>query len=237
MGDIKKALDFMIEVANDNTHGYDQEHRNGPDYDCSSLLATALNKAGYNVKPTSYTGNLYSQLRACGFREITNGQFKAGDIHLTPGVHTAMSVDANRIVHARINEYGKVTGGKTGDQTGEEIAITKYYEPEGGWKYHLRAENNTELKSLNTVVNEVCNGKWGRGSARANALTEAGYCYPTIRAMVNHKMNKLPNYDYKKIAVEINNGDWGPWPDRMDELAKAGIDPIAVQMIANSLLQ
>ena len=42
MPNIMKAVNFMIDTANDNTHGYDQIHRNGPDYDCSSLVGTAL---------------------------------------------------------------------------------------------------------------------------------------------------------------------------------------------------
>ena len=50
MGDIKKALKFMVDTANDNTHGYDQAKRNSPDYDCSSLLGTALNKAGFTAE-------------------------------------------------------------------------------------------------------------------------------------------------------------------------------------------
>ena len=37
MADINKAVSFMITTAKDNNHGYDQQHRNGPDYDCSSL--------------------------------------------------------------------------------------------------------------------------------------------------------------------------------------------------------
>ena len=67
MPSIKKAIDFMIMIANDSKHGYDQTHRNGPDFDCSSLVATALNVAGFNVSPYSWTGNLEPQLIKCGF--------------------------------------------------------------------------------------------------------------------------------------------------------------------------
>lgn len=64
---IEKAVKWMENLAKDNTHGYDQTHRNGPDYDCSSSIGTALNKAGFNVNPSSTTRNLYAQLKAEGF--------------------------------------------------------------------------------------------------------------------------------------------------------------------------
>lgn len=67
MPNIMKAVKFMIDTANDNTHGYGQTHRNGPDYDCSSLVGTALHVADFNVSPYSWTGNLESQLRSAGY--------------------------------------------------------------------------------------------------------------------------------------------------------------------------
>lgn len=53
MADINKAVSFMITTAKDNIHGYDQQHRNGPDYDCSSLVGTALYYAGFAISPYS----------------------------------------------------------------------------------------------------------------------------------------------------------------------------------------
>ena len=137
---IEKALQFMRDVAADPRHGYDQENRNGPDYDCSSLVATALNAAGYDVPVTAYTGNLYTYLKNNGFTQVKNvSDRKPGDIFLSPGYHVVMCVDANNIVHASINEKGTITGGKTGDQTGKEICERSFYIPSYGWKYHLRA--------------------------------------------------------------------------------------------------
>lgn len=145
MGNISKAVQFMLDVANDNKHGYDQTHRNSPDYDCSSLVGTALNKAGFNVSPYSWTGNLRKQLLACGFKEIpVNAPRKMGDIFLTESRHVVMCVDSAIIVHASINEKGKVTGGKSGDQTGKEICTRTFYTPSYGWDYHFRFEDTTE---------------------------------------------------------------------------------------------
>ncbi|MFR8905050.1 MAG: hypothetical protein ACLVHS_14945 [Blautia wexlerae] len=37
----EKAVTWAIEIANDPAHGYDQDNRWGPDYDCSSLVISA----------------------------------------------------------------------------------------------------------------------------------------------------------------------------------------------------
>ena len=71
MANIETAVLYMENIARDDSHGYAQDNRNGnPDYDCSSLVGTALNVAGFNVNKQSTTSNLYSQLIKCGFKEI-----------------------------------------------------------------------------------------------------------------------------------------------------------------------
>ena len=133
--DVEAFVAWQEKIAKDNSHGYDQAHRNGPDYDCSSLCGTALNKAGFNVSPSSTTRNLRAQLLADGWT-YCKPPWRRGDIHLKESSHVVTSVDANNIVHASINENGGITGGKTGDQTGKEICIRPYYDKP--WDYHLR---------------------------------------------------------------------------------------------------
>lgn len=138
--DIEKAISFMEQIADDNSHGYAQDRRGGnPDYDCSSLVSDALNRAGFNVKKLSTTRTLYSQLKACGFKELSiTAPRQRGDIFLTPGKHVVMCSDSDNIVHASINEKGGISNGKVGDQTGKEICRRTFYNPSYGWKYHLR---------------------------------------------------------------------------------------------------
>ena len=50
MTKIEKAVTWALAIANDNTHGYDQQYRWGPDYDCSSLIISAWQQAGVPVK-------------------------------------------------------------------------------------------------------------------------------------------------------------------------------------------
>lgn len=154
MPDIMKAVKFMLDIANDDSHGYDQQHRNGPDYDCSSLVATALAEAGFNVSRYSWTGNLKQQLLACGFKEV-KAPWKIGDIHLNEKYHVCMQTGTNQITQASINEKGTVTGGKTGDQTGKEIWSTTYYDYP--WDCHLRyvgTETKNEANSEKIVAYE-----------------------------------------------------------------------------------
>lgn len=149
MSNIEYAVKFMEMIANDDSHGYAQDRRNGdPDYDCSSLVGTALNFGGFNVKKTSTTCNLYEQLICCGFKEIgINNPRLRGDIFLTPNKHVVMCVDGNNIVHASINSHGGTTNDAPGDQTGNEVCIRSFYNPTYGWKYHLRYETEQSRAS------------------------------------------------------------------------------------------
>jgi hypothetical protein len=62
-----------------------------------------------------------------------------------------------RIGHASINEKGKASGGKAGDQTGKEICIRNYYVYKGGWSYVLRCVNPYVANNMATVMEAICN--------------------------------------------------------------------------------
>lgn len=239
MPNIMKAVQFMIDTANDETHGYDQTHRNGPDYDCSSLVGTALHEAGFNVSPYSWTGNLEAQLRACGFADC-KPPWLAGDIHLKTQHHVCMSISNTKIAQASINEKGTVTGGKTGDQTGREIWIRDYYDYSGGWDLHLRYIGaNTEVApafSIDTIAREVLAGKWGNGDTRKKLLTEAGYDYNTVQAKVNALFSGNELKTNEEIAREVIKGKWGNGAVRKQLLTNAGYDYSAIQKLVNQML-
>ena len=133
---IEDAVEWAIGIANDDSHGYDQTNRWGPDYDCSSLVIQAWQNAGVPVKTqgASYTGNMYDAFIACGFVDVTSqvdlssgSGVVRGDVLLNIVHHTAMSIGNGQIVQASINEHGETTGGQTGDQTGREIYTRSYY--------------------------------------------------------------------------------------------------------------
>lgn len=133
MSIINSAVKWAKDIAADNSHGYDQNGRWGPDFDCSSFLITAYKKAGLKLEST-YTGNMYSDFLKHGFKNVTasvnmatGAGLEAGDVLLNHVNHTAMYIGNGQIVHASINENGKTTGGQTGDQSGKEIYIRSYY--------------------------------------------------------------------------------------------------------------
>ena len=74
MSMIDIAVSWAVGIANDNSHGYDQSSRWGPDYDCSSLIIQAWENAGVPVKTkgASYTGNMVSAFKKCGFKDVTS---------------------------------------------------------------------------------------------------------------------------------------------------------------------
>lgn len=192
----KKAVEYALSIASDDSHGYDQNHRWGSDYDCSSLVIESWEKAGVPVKTNgaTYTGNMKKVFFKTGFEEVIgkvdtiDGRgLEFGDVLLKEGSHVAMYIGAGLIVHASINENGKTKGGKVGDQTGKEICVRKYYNKP--WNSVLRYTDEQlttpELKSNDIIAVEVINGKWGSGDDRKNRLTNAGYNYSDIQKAVN----------------------------------------------------
>ena len=140
----ESALKWAKGIAADQTHGYSQANRYGPDYDCSSLVLNAYKQAGipidFNV--VCYTGNMTGLLQY-GFKDVTSQvNLNTGNGILPSDIlwyhisgtngHTAMYAGNNQIVHARGQSYGSP---KTGDQ-GTEIAVTPYYR--GKWQHVYR---------------------------------------------------------------------------------------------------
>ena len=247
---LSNAVNLAVSIANDNSHGYDQQHRNGPDFDCSSLIAYVLNKSGFPIALDSWTGNLKPQLLACGFKECSK-PFKAGDIHLNVEHHVCMSVDSERIVQASINELGTVTGGKTGDQNGNEINIKPYYEYRYGWHYHLRYGGESVIQSLSfeTVVKNTLNGVYGNYPERKEAIEKLGFNYQEIQEAVNKALLKS---DTGYIDTDINseipmkimdvventiNGVYGNYPERKTAIEKLGFNYEVIQKLVNERLR
>ena len=239
MANINKAVSFMINTAKDNIYGYDQKHRNGPDYDCSSLVGTALYYAGFVVSPYSWTGNLESQLRKAGFVDC-QAPWKAGDIHLNRGNHVCMSINESQIVEATINEKGTTTGGKTGDQTGKEIRIASYYNYYLGWDLHLRFTgvntNSNKPYTIEEIARQVIAGKWGVGIERKKLLENAGYNYNEVQSYVNDLFTKGSYMSNGEVAREVIKGVWGVGKERKNRLEKAGYDYNEIQKLVNHML-
>ena len=149
----ESALQWAINIANDQSHGYSQQNRWGPDYDCSSLVIQAYRQAGINIdlNRVCYTGNMQG-LTSYGFKDVTSSVnlntgagLQKGDIlyyHISgTNGHTALYAGDGKIVHARGQSYGS---SRTGDQ-GSEIAVTAYSRSK--WQHVLRYSGSATAAS------------------------------------------------------------------------------------------
>ena len=135
----KIAVKWAKETAADNSHGYNnaKDGRGGnPDYACSSFVNEAFRQAGVDLpeSATVYTASMQNTYTKKGFEVITNevnvknGKgLLPGDVVLKPGAHVEIIVDGG-IAGARGNAQAlKPENGKAGDQSGNEITVSAYY--------------------------------------------------------------------------------------------------------------
>ena len=126
---VERAISWAIQTANDDSHGYSQKNRWGPDYDCSSFVISAFKSAGVNTGSASYTGDMRSQFTKHDFTWIAwsnignVGNLRRGDVLLKEGSHTEIYLGNNQNVGAH-SDRGYP---QTGDQTGTEVSVSGYY--------------------------------------------------------------------------------------------------------------
>ena len=199
----------MIDIAQDNSHGYDQNQRWGErgDYDCSSLTIIAFEKAGFPAKSkygATYTGNMKQAFLNCGFKDVRNvvnlytgAGLIRGDILLNEVHHVAVYIGNGLIVQASINELGRATGGKPGDQTGYEINISKYKNyHRGGWDIVLRYEEKLDEKVIDK-----------KGEIKKMSEKEKEYAVQAINKLAELKLLNSPEVHKKNI----DNSNWALW--------------------------
>lgn len=159
MTKVEYAVQWCIGIANSPEHGYDQANRWGPDYDCSSLIITAYERAGIPVKSVGGAQRTYDMrttFKKCGFYEVPNWNkntgagLQRGDVVLNVNHHVELYIGNGQLLKASQNEFGGSMGGKVGDQTGNEIRIGGYYLYPYGWDCALRYKNQSELYTGDT---------------------------------------------------------------------------------------
>lgn len=160
-GSVQKLIDRMKYWCTDVSLGYDQSNRqdfrDGGETDCSALVIHCLKEAGFETGSASYTGNMRSNLTARGWKVVAvNGSPKAGDILLNDRDHVAVYIGGGKLAQASIDENGRITGGKGGDQSGRETNISNYYNYP--WKCYLRWGGKSDAKKVDE------DGLWGPGT-------------------------------------------------------------------------
>ena len=125
------SVNWALNVANDDSHGYSQSSRWGnSDYDCSSFVISAWDEAGVPVKDAgaNYTGNMREAFLSTGQFEWIQGSpdvnsLSPGDVLLNESGHTEMYIGNGQLVGAHSNYDGYA-----GDSNGNEISTTNYYD-------------------------------------------------------------------------------------------------------------
>ena len=223
---ITEAVSWAVGIAQDDSHGYSQYKRWGPDYDCSSLVISAYEQAGIPVKEAgaTYTGNMRAAFQKCGFSVLfyrSGMTLVKGDILLNERRHTAMYIGDGRVVHASINEKGTITGGAPGDETGKEICVRSFYTPSYGWDYVLRCKES-EVAKVNIEMPVLSYGA---------KCSEVGLIQTLLNSFGYVGKNK------KKLTVD---SDWGINVDHAFEAFQKDlnlkVDKICGQKSWNALL-
>ena len=149
-GSISKFIERMNYWCVTVSLGYDQSNRldfrDGGETDCSALVLHALKEAGFSTGSATYTGNMRSNLSARGWLVLSNnGNPQPGDILLNDINHVAVYIGGSKLAQASIDENGRITGGRGGDQTGRETNISPYYNYP--WTCYLRWGGVTDIGS------------------------------------------------------------------------------------------
>lgn len=253
MGSKQAMIDFVVDWCNDDSHGYSQAHRNGPDCDCSSLMYMAARHAGYDVGSSNgWTGSMRTDFTRAGFTSVSfDGNLydcEPGCIALNEQHHTEMFVDWGVLGGAHIDEHGGVQGCCQGDQRGNEVSVGPAYIPSYGWDYILIPPDDggsTPVKpptgDIDAVAQRVINGEYGNGDERRRRLESEGYSYTDVQSRVNAILrgDSSPAPAGKSVddlAREVINGNWGNGDERRQKLTAAGYDYDAVQRRVNEIL-
>ena len=114
---VEAMLAWALEIAEDDTHGYSQAQRYGPNYDCSSFVSTAL-MVGFGLDKYLSPAGMVTTLPEYGFAVYRRGETvpQRGDIITRPYSHVEICMGDGACVGAH-QDYN----GRSGDGNGHEI--------------------------------------------------------------------------------------------------------------------
>lgn len=163
-GKLGRFVSNMLNLVNNDSHGYSQSNRWGPDFDCSSSIIYSLRKAGFDTGSASSTHNLSTNLTARGWSRLPYANPKRGDILLNDATHVEMALGG--LINAGFHSaHGHP---EPGDQAHEAYVGR---DP-GHWAAILRYKNGLG-NSLADAIEEAYNfKKYGFGTMDAEGDDE-----------------------------------------------------------------
>ena len=207
----------------------------------ASFIAELLKERGWSIdKVTKHQD--YSN-KYCPHRTLDMGWQRFLDMvqKAMNGESTSSSISSKKSNETIADE---VIAGKWGNGSERKTRLTN-----AGYDYSaiqaivnqkLGGSSTSSKKSNETIADEVIAGKWGNGSERKTRLTNAGYDYSAIQAIVNQKLGGSSTSSKKSnetIADEVIAGKWGNGSERKTRLTNAGYDYSAIQAIVNQKLK
>lgn len=155
MPNLEKMVQQMEQWCNDDSHGYSQYHRYGPDYDCSSAVIEALKRAGWDMGGALTTDHIRAPLMRQGWVWLPPDVPKQrGDILLSEEYHVAVYVGNGMLAEFAIDEEGGIAGNQPGDQTGTEAYIHGYYDYpwDGVLRFTGQSESEDDEMSMACIM-------------------------------------------------------------------------------------
>lgn len=129
---IETAVNWAIEVANDDTYGYVYGADGPYNFDCGAFACRAYRETGLPIQRVSTSG-MKSEFVKNGFTDVksevnvsTGSGLVRGDVLVNPGIHTVIYIGDGKIVHASNTKNG--------------ILVANYYS--GSWSVVLRYEES-----------------------------------------------------------------------------------------------
>ena len=134
---VEAMLAWALEIAADDTHGYSQSRRYGPNYDCSSFVCTALMEGGFGLEDYIFPGDMVDILPEYGFVAYKKGETEPqrGDILVRPGVHVEICMGGLDCVSAHQD-----SDRRSGDGNGHEIEYRRAGEGDYACPFCVNAE-------------------------------------------------------------------------------------------------
>ncbi len=196
---IDKVVQWAIDTANDDTHGYSQayDRRWGtPDYDCASFVICAYRSVGFKLPNAAHCSNIKEEFMKEGFEWIPNTEIdlstskylKPGDVLLRIAGHTEIYIGDNK----QCGAHDDYDGNRKGDTYGDEVCAYTYSN-RSNWSGILRYPADKPIDIGTSFYATIVNNKTGK--ALTNDSDEnCENRNVTIRTL-NNKSNQIWKFD------------------------------------------
>ena len=223
------------------------KHQDG---DCSSVCAAIIKLGGYPIDlgyPAHsgvWTGNFAAKAQQAGFTLLPFtglADLKAGDFVVRPDAHVEFVALPGVMFSAGLDENGNISGGRPGDQTGQEVRYTPAYNYRSGWTQVLRPPTPTQKEGFLMALSDAEQKKlFARVQNIQDILTgyapnqyvKKGYSLPRLLSLVTDGLGVGAGVRARKIQDLVTGG--GPAGEDKSLLREilAKLDDISARQVA-----